>query len=388
MPFVIRWAAAVLSLAALAASLAGCGTTEIRSAYAVDTPLPAPVAGFTGVRFWSDVESAELKAAIARRAEQELKASGGRPVAFTGLALSGGADDGAFGAGLLVGWSERGDRPNFAIVTGVSTGALIAPLAFVGTARDRDLTHAFTAVEASAIFRRNGLIEGLLGESLTSTEPLQMLVARYVDERLLGEIAAEHAKGRRLRVLTTNLDAQRPVAWDIGEIATQGGPKALKLIRDCIVASASVPGLFPPVMIEAVVDGRPIREMHVDGGTTRNVFLIPPTTKLSGVRWSNDPNSPARLYVIFNGRLDPEFAVVERRTLDIASRAISTLIKSHGQSTLRELQVFAAREKAVLKVASIGPDFKERSPEPFDNAYMNKLFDYGRSIGRSGAPWR
>ena len=383
----VRIAVAIL-VAVVALAMAGCAAVEIREAYAINAIIPAPVDGFKDVRFWADAETPQLREAIVKRAEQEKIAAGGKPVPFNALALSGGADDGAFGAGFLVGWTERGDRPQFNVVTGVSTGALIAPLAFLGPMHDNDLMRAFTQVSAAGIFKENGLLAGLIGESLTSTEPLQQLVAQFVDDKLVAEIAAEHVKGRRLRVLTTNLDAQRPVAWDLGEIAMAGGPKALKLIRDCVVASASVPGVFPPVMIEAHVDGKLVREMHVDGGTTRTIFMVPPNTNLKNLRWANAGATRPNLYVIFNGRLDPEFAVVERRTVDIAKRAISTLIKSHGQSTLRELQAFAEKEKAVFRIVSMGPDFKEVSPEPFNQAFMNKLFVHGRELGKSGQAWK
>lgn len=377
-----RWCLAVIA----AAAVTGCAVYEMRESYSVDTLAAAKVSGFSGVRYWADTSTPQFEKAIAKRAEQERASSGGKPFEFNALALSGGADDGAFGAGYLIGWTERGDRPQFNIVTGVSTGALIAPLAFLGPARDGDLQRAFTQVNAAEIFEANGLISVLTGESLTSTEPLQKLVARYVDQHLVDAIAAEHAKGRRLRVLTTNLDAQRPIAWDLGEIATHGGTKALKLIREVVVASASVPGVFPPVMIEAVVDGKPIREMHVDGGTTNNVFLIPANTPINKVYWSNG-KAAAHFYVLFNGRLDAEFEMVERSTFQIAKRAISTLIKAHGQSSVRELRTLVEREGGVFKLASIGPDFTAKSPAPFTQSYMVQLFDHGRAAGRR-ASWR
>lgn len=379
---------AFLIMAGIAVSAAGCAVVEIREAYGVNQLKPAQVAGFTDVRLWADTDTPQLHAAMRKRLVQERAAGAKNTSGYSALALSGGADDGAFGAGYLVGWTERGDRPAFTLVTGVSTGALIAPLAFLGPSRDRQLMSAFTEASASGIFHSKGLIEGLIGDSLASTAPLQLLVAQYVDEQMVADIAAEHIKGRRLRVLTTNLDAQRPIAWDLGEIATRGGPAALKLIRDCIVASASVPGVFPPVMIEAQIDGKVIREMHVDGGTTRNVFLIPSNANLQDIRGLTGHGLRPQVYVVFNGRLDPEFALVERRTLAIASRAISTLIKSHAQSTVSELRTFAEREKGSFKIASIGPDFKAVSPAPFDQAYMNALFEYGRAAGASGTAWR
>src|ERR1019366_6164924 len=190
----------------------------------------------------------------------------------TVLALSGGGAYAAFGAGLLNGWSARGTRPQFTIVTGASSGALIAPFAFLGTGQDETLRRIFTSGEMENLLQSDGL-KGLFGTSLYKTAPLRELIVRHVDAKLLEAIALENRAGRRLYVVTTNIDAQRTAIWDMGKIAASDDPGALELFRNILTASASIPGLFSPVLIDVEGEGRRFAEMHVDGGVTANVLI-------------------------------------------------------------------------------------------------------------------
>ncbi|XSC45380.1 patatin-like phospholipase family protein [Bradyrhizobium sp. RDT10] len=160
------------------------------------------------------------------------------------LAISGGGDNGAFGAGLLVGWGDAGTRPDFDLVTGVSAGALAAPFVYLGRSRDAELREVFTKYKRSDIYDP-GIVPALLGSGLVDSSPLENLIAKYVDDRFLHDIANERRKGRVLLIGTTNLDAQRPVLWDMGRIAMSGHPQALNLFRKILLASSSIPGAFP-----------------------------------------------------------------------------------------------------------------------------------------------
>jgi predicted acylesterase/phospholipase RssA len=364
--------------------LAACASTSSREPFTAAQVERAAVPGFGTVRRFADASADEFLSEPDVRARLGALARG-RSIDI--LALSGGADDGAYGAGFLAGWTARGDRPVFDIVTGVSTGALIAPFAFLGSARDGDLRSAYTEIEAANIFEFRGLA-GLFGDGIASTGPLREMVARFVDERMLAEIAAEHRKGRRLLALTTNLDVQRAVLWNLGAIAASGHPRALELFRDVVVASASLPGLFPPVMIEAEADGRAIREMHVDGGTTANTFAVPwNLARVTAVRRLG-AGQRRTLHVIVNGRIAPDFRVVPENTVSIGARGMATVLRAHGEATLREIAEFAADNRVEFRLTTIGRDFRVPWTRPFARDYMNALYAHGFDRGRSGDAWR
>ncbi len=191
---------------------------------------------------------------------------------YSALAVSGGGDDGAFGAGILVGWSKSITRPKFKLVTGISTGALIAPYAFLGAAYDAKLKAAYTTISTKDIVKIPGL-PTLGSEALTDSSPLALRIAKDVNEEMLADVAAAHRRGRRLYIGTTDMDAQRFVVWNMGAIAASGHQGALDLFRKVMLASASIPGVFPPVYIEVEVDGQIYDEMHVDGGVITQVFF-------------------------------------------------------------------------------------------------------------------
>jgi predicted acylesterase/phospholipase RssA len=368
----------------VAMMLAGCATGAPREPFTAGEADMAEVPGFPDVRYWADTASPTLLRATEKNLREEHRLPGRE---LNWLLLSGGGDDGAFGAGVLYGLSEAGRRPEYSLVAGVSTGALIAPFAFLGRAYDDQLRDVYTTIDRDDILRPR-VFAGLLGaDSLADTAPLQRLVARYVTPELLDAIAREHRAGRRLLVVTTHLDLQRPVAWSMGAIAQHGGPDAVELFRKVLVASASIPALFPPVMIEAAAGGRTIAEMHVDGGTTMQVFTVPMGLDKYAAR-VRASGRPRNIYIVMNTRLRPEFHLVERSTLPIAQRSLSTLTKSSGVESLRIYRDLARRTNTALNVAFIDRDFTETAPAPFDRGYMNDLFEYGRAKARAGAAWR
>src|SRR4029077_4875691 len=312
------------------------------------------------------------------------------------LALSGGGDDGAFGAGLLVGWSARGNRPEFDMVTGVSTGALSAPFAYLGRASAQNLTQLYTETSAADIFnRRPLLIAAVASDSLVDNAPVRTMIEHYVDARMVQKIAEEYAKGRLLFVLTTNLDQSRPVIWNIGAIAASNNPKARDLIVDVLLASASIPAVFPPVMLDVTVDGQKRQEMHVDGGTIAQAFLYPPSISLrtgaarAGISEKTLRTERKRVaYVIRNGRFTRPEESVQLRTIAIAKEALSTMTASSGVNDTYRMFLLARRDGVSFNLASIGDDFDVPYKGPFNQEYMQSLYDYGYRKGRAGYPWQ
>ncbi len=250
--------------------------------------------------------------------ERLALASAGNPVSSLppeyALALSGGGDAGAFGAGILVGWTDLGSRPEFKVVTGVSAGALIAPFAFLGPKYDYILRKAGGSIGPRDIFHLHTWLAALSRDGIADDHPLWILIEKYVTSDLLMEIAREYAKGRVLLIGTTDLDARRSVVWNMGAIASSPEPRALELFRKVLLASASIPGIFPPVMIDVDLDGRRFQEMHVDGGVMRQVFLLP-RLFFQGLRDQGTYAQRERhVYVIRNGRIEPQWASTVRRS--------------------------------------------------------------------------
>jgi predicted acylesterase/phospholipase RssA len=354
----------------------------------------ASVPGLADVRVWGDAQfsHALLQAELPRlKAKYQMRTGsipGPAPTPVSNLlALSGGADDGAFGAGLLVGWSQHGDRPEFDLVTGISAGALIAPFAFLGRNHDRELAGLFTSYGADQIYEAN-ILAGLFGgNALADSAPLARLIEAYVDAPFLRAVAEERAKGRFLLVGTTNLDAQRPVYWDMGKIAQKGDQKALELFRKVLLASASIPGVFPPVLIRVEAGGHIYQEMHVDGGTTREVFFTIADFRFNEIDKAIGRKVQRRLWIIRNGKVEPEYKAMPETTLAIAQRSLETLTKSRGIGDLTRMYTRAQADRIDYNLAAIPADFDAPHPKPFDRAYMRALYDRALAMGRAGYGW-
>ena len=370
---------------------AGCATIAPRNVLPQADAAQIELEGFHNIRFWGDVSAREIQAVMmadASKTEGRLSSGGERhPPVSNLLAISGGAADGAFGAGLLVGWSDVGTRPVFDLVTGVSSGALIAPFAFLGREHDGQLRDIFTKYGRKDIFTYNvhGLIEG---SALADDGPLAKLIEKYVDEAFLQEIAKARLNGRILLIATTNLDTQRPVLWDMGRIAISRDRDALGLFRKILLASATLPGVFPPVRIQVRVGGQSYDELHVDGGITRQVFIAPSIFSFaSHDHQSGRPATKSRLFVIRNGKIDPEWQSVSENVVSITQRSISTLIKNQGIGDLYRIYSITKRDGIDFNLASIPPDFSETSDEPFDQKYMIALFDRGYNLASHNYSW-
>ena len=292
------------------------------------------------------------------------------------LAISGGGSDGAYGAGVLTGWSESGLRPEFAVVTGVSIGALIAPFAFLGPRYDEEVHKNFTTIGAADIFE-----DRTTRDSLFDFWPLKRLVEDRITAKLLSEIAAEHARGRRLFVVTTNLDSGRRVVWNMGAIASRGDEAALKLFREVLLASSSIPGFFSPVLIEVEANGKKFHEMHSDGTLTAPFFVMP-ESMLSASGGAGKPFS--QLYVIVNSKLGPEFSMPDRNIPGVLGRSIAVALTAALRAEVMLISVGAQRHDFTLRIAHVDPAFNHPSRGPFDGKYMQALYEFGVAAGKAG----
>ena len=369
--FMIARRASLLRLLLLAFALnplAGCASLP-RVPFTKEQQAVATIPGIPNARVWSDDRADALLA----RARSDVRAGeAGRVGAINNvLAISGGGSNGAYGAGLLSGWSERGSRPEFTVVTGASAGALIAPFAFLGPSYDPVLENLFSEGIGEELLQLDGL-SAIFGASVFKAEPLRRLIARYVDDALLERIGTEYQKGRRLLVVTTNLDAQRTAVWDMGAIAASGAPGALDLFRNVLVASASVPGVYSPVLINVEGEGRRFEEMHVDGGVRANLLVVPESLLLSSVPPPASRVQP-HVYILMNNKLEQDFEIVEGKALTIVSRSFTTAVKANTQNTLIATYDFARRNKWDFNLASIDADYPTTTSMGFDRGYMQHM---------------
>ncbi len=357
----------------LASGLAQAGTVAERERSTGRAPYTAAEAvaavplGMPGVRFFGDDPEAFRASLAAAPASSE-----------PWLVLSGGGDNGAYGAGVLNGWTKAGTRPAFGVVTGVSTGALIAPFAFAGPAFDGALKTAYTTITAADIFE-----VGNEGESLLDTWPMRKMIERFVTPEVLGAVARGHADGRRLYVLTTHVDLQRPVVWDMGAIASRG-EAGLKLFRQVLLASASIPGAFQPVHIDAEAGGKRFQEMHADGGVTGPFYIAPEAMLLAG----RGGLPTDKVHVIVNYGLKPDFQVTERTTITVLGRSMAAAIRAATRASIAASATFGRRTGIDIGFAHVDERFTQTTAKAFDQRYMQALFAFGEATGRDGSAFR
>ena len=357
-------------------------------------PLPeslseqAQIPDIPRARYWADAVPPEMDEWFTLT-KKELKAlypaSFGQPHNY--LAISGGGPNGAYAAGILNGWTDAGDRPKFTIITGVSAGALIAPFAFLGPDYDYVIKEVFTGYSTEDIVTPRGDVKTLLGDAATDSTPLRQKLAKFVDEKVMLAIAEEYRKGRILDIVTTNLDAGRPVAWDIGLIASSGSPDALQLIRDIMLASASIPAAFPPVMFEVEVNGEYYDELHVDGGATSVLHLYPIGLDFGKLVDHMNVDGKPNVYVIRNGKLQQKWKTVTRSTIPIAQRSLDSLMSSVVLGDIYRIYLSTQRDGLNYHLAYIPESFTETANEPFDREYMTKLYNLGYERARNGYDW-
>lgn len=376
-------------LVVLILTLQSCTSAPPRNAVPEEQVGRAAILGGPIARFWGDQSPADLPARL-EVFRKQLSANDNegdftRPHYY--LTISGGGANGAFGAGLLKGWSESGTRPEMTIVTGISTGALIAPYAFLGSDYDDELEQLYTSLSTKDLITERTLIGGLLSDAMADTQPLRDLLRNKVDDQMIAAIANEYKKGRRLLIGTTNLDAKRPVIWNIGAIAVVGTEESAQLIRDVMLASASIPGIFPPVKISVRVGQQEYDELHVDGGVASQVFLYPAQLDLRDASKTLGVSGTQTVYVIRNSDLQPHWSEVKPKIVPVALTSISTLIRTQGMGDLYRIYLGAKRDGIPYRLAYIPNDFKLESEEQFDPKYMRALFDLGYEMARDGYDW-
>lgn len=371
-----------------AAGLSGCAGLPRLPAVPEALTARAVIPGIPGARFYADEENGEL---LRWLGEQQQRAAvrrvAGQPdVPVDVLVLSGGGEDGAFGAGLLTEWTRQGTRPEFRVVTGVSTGALSAPFAFLGPSRDAQLREVYTSIDITRVLAWRDWTAALFDDAVGDSAPLAATIARFLDEGMMAEIAAAYDAGRVLLIGTTDLDARRGVVWNMGAIARSNAPGALSLMRRVLLASASIPGAFPPVMFDVEVDGRRFQEMHVDGGAVAQLFLFPERVAFAQ-RSRETTRAPTRIWVVRNGRLRPRREMTARRTISVLAATASTMTQASGGYDVTRIWLRAQRAGLGFNLAFVGDDFEAPYETAFDPAYMGALFDYGQARLRAGTAW-
>jgi predicted acylesterase/phospholipase RssA len=374
------------------AALCACGSLP-RNPAPPQTVLEARIPDMPEVRAWAGQTSAKLEQdlalSFAQESEKDFPRLADGTVRYSHLALSGGGASGAFGAGYLNGWTRAGTRPVFKIVTGVSTGALMAPFAFLGPDYDDALRTFYTTTRSRDIFVLGSVLWQLLaGEALAETRPLQALIERHIDAELLRRVADAHQRGRRLYIGTTDLDVPRFVVWNMGLIATSGSPDALELFRKVMLASASIPVAFPPVLfdVELAPGGPRYDELHVDGGVGARVFLNAGVVRGSVIRERGGHGGKGQedIFVIHNGQLIPKPDPVRRSLAAIAFRVIDASGRTAATGDLFRIYSYAQREQASFQWITIPNDVSMDSDEVFDPVKMRSLYDLGYRLARKG----
>jgi hypothetical protein len=366
---------------ALIVLLAGCAAASRREAPLLSYRDAAPV-GFARDIMYVDDAHQESAAFASRLLWRAREAARGQSINV--LALSGGGGGVAFGAGALVGWSRTGARPEFQIVTGVSAGALLAPLAFLGPKWDATVTAAFSGARTRDLLQPRWL-HALFGASVYRGEPLADLVNRYVSDELLRAVAAESARGRLLLVATTDLDHVRTVIWDMGRIAAEGGDRGRRLFRDVLIASASIPGVFPPVLIRVQQGGVEFDEMHVDGGTTVPLFIAPTAAAVAPEEMSGLEG--ATVYLIVNGQLGGPAVTTPVRTVSILRRGVSAALESSSRAAVEVALSLSNQAGMTLRVSQIPDDYPFAGSLDTRPANVAALFNFGLRCGSQDRLW-
>jgi Patatin-like phospholipase len=355
--------------------LAGCSSLP-RTPYTAADAASSRMLDLKDLRSYTDEPAAKFD----RKRRLNIRTG---PLSY--LALSGGGADGAYGAGVLNGWTEAGTRPEFSTVSGVSTGALIAPFAFLGPSYDATLRQIYTDGIAGSLLDSPNILNALFGSGLFGNTRLRELVARYVDRDVLAGIAVEHGKGRGLFIVTTNLDTQRTVIWDMGRIASIGSSEALSLFRDVMAASASVPVIFPPMLIDAEANGIRFQEMHVDGSVTAPILTLPEAYLLRNATLTRGPRT--NIYILINNKLERDFRLIPSSTVDIAERASASSTKTLTRSVIYETYDFARRNNFGFNLTYVGKDMPSSNSPGFETSYMRALYQYGYDKARAGDFW-
>ena len=371
--------------------LSGCATAPKRTAVPKQSIQTASIPGIPNARKLGDEPSDLAEHVLSltpEEAQQMYPSVVGKKHAF--LVLSGGGSNGAFGAGLLNGWTANGNRPEFNIVTGISAGSILAPWAFLGSDYDYVAKELFSKYDTKQVVKKLGFFSGLyglFGDALTDSTPLRSVIYGYLGPDEIEKIAAEHRKGRRLFIGTTNLDTLRPITWNMGAIACSDHPKKRDLMVDIILASASIPIAFPPMFIDVDADGKTYQEMHVDGGLARQLFFYPEEIHWDEVEKILQTVGTSELYVIRNAKVDPQWRVVKASLVDMGGRSLSSLIRTQGIGDISRIYLAAKRDHLDFHLSYIPETFTHESNEAFDKEQMQALYQFAYDSITKGDPW-
>lgn len=376
-----------LRFALLLSICVGCSQARYRDAVPQSWANRVEPRCFDQVRYIAEIGS---ETAIIYGESNGEDASEGSDTFFGGgedyavLALSGGGSDGAYAGGFLKGWSQSGTRPEFKVVTGVSTGAMIATFAFLGSEYDSYFERFYMESDSDDVYKERGLLSSLTSNSLYRVQPLKQLLDRHITCELLEKVAEEYKKGRRIYFSTTDLDTQRMVIWDMGKIAAEGTQASLDLYKNVLLASSSIPVYFPPVYIRVKADDCHYEEMHVDGGTVSMAFF--PSNIFDHLKEKGA--SEIKLYTILSGSLHWQSVKVEDRILPIASRAVETVTLYHSLSDIRRLWMISKEKGVEFHLAHIPDSHKTHQGDVFSSVEMRRLFEVGRSEAVEGYDWK
>lgn len=383
--FCIGWVSILLA--------SGCATLPRNPAPVQSQPL-ATIPGMPDVRGWAGFPSQALmedfRLSMRQESARDFPVETGGAVQYPYLALSGGGANGAFGAGFLNGWTTSGKRPVFKMVTGVSTGALMAPFVFIGPLGDEALEHFYTTTSNDDVFVAGSVFMAFMRrDSMADTAPLAGLIAQQVDQELLRKVAAEHKRGRRLYMGTVDLDTRRFVIWNMGRIAEYDNEQALALFRQVMLASASIPVAFPPALFEVELEGRRYDEMHVDGFVGANLFLHVGTFDPTAIIRAHGRGAPHEdIYVIHNGQLTPPASPTERSIGGIASRVFEVSGRAGVLGDLFREYAFAQRNGSDFHWVTVDESVDLPDPADFDPVRMRELYRIGYQAGLAGNAWK
>ena len=374
--------------------LSGC-TSLTRNPVPTEKIHEVERAGYSDIRAWggkfSEVFQKDIILSVKQEGKNDFPHTADGKLQYSVLILSGGGENGAFGAGVLYGWTKSGKRPKFKLVTGISTGALIAPFAFLGPEYDEKLKQVYTEISGKDIYEAKNVFAIFSDESVADSTPLKNLVKASVTDEMIKEIGQAHQAGRRLYIGTTYLDADRLVVWNMGKIAVSGRDDAAQLFRDIMVASSSLPGVFPPVYLDAFIGSQRYDEMHVDGGLKAQMIYYGATMNLAVVRkqvYGRNKPTNSKIYIIRNGKFSPEPKPVSREIGDILGRTISSMTKSSGVGDLYRIYSFAKRDGIDFNFIAMPASYEKKSEEPFDTEDMNRLFNIGYDMSIKGIKWQ
>lgn len=365
------------------------------------TPLPpqlineAQVVGLPNVRDWGYKQSPIfqkdlVKSMCQRRKYQPSLYEGGSDAVVNVLAISGGGTKGAFGAGVLNGWSHAGTRPQFTVVTGISTGAMIAPFAFLGSEYDSLIAKVYSNVTVDQFAKKKPILLSILtSDSLASSEPLAKLISKHVTMDLLLKIADAYDHGRRLYIGTTNLDARELVIWNMTAIASYRNQRSLDLFRKVMLASASIPVAFPPAFIRVQANGKIYDEMHVDGGVTTEVFFYEQVFNIQkAFEKAGASHKPKiQLYILRNNQIHPPYAMVKPKVLPIGKRALASLTTNQGVGDLYRIFMVSKHLGIDFNLAYIPESYRTIGENESSRAESKRMYDLGYNLAENNYPW-